>query len=398
MKNPRSVTEIVGAEAVLSILMQTTGNSQSFSLYFHIPFCTRKCDYCHFFVLPDKEAFKIQYMESLEQEWCLRLSELTRKNLESIYFGGGTPALLGPERVHSILKWIKKAFPVSDSIEITLEANPENITLELMQAYKKAGINRVSIGIQTLYDPLLKTLGRTHSASKALEAVHATVQAGISNISIDLMYDLPDQKLSIWESTLQQAVKLPITHLSLYNLTIEPHTVFFKHKEDLAKRVPDTESSLAMYEIAVDILQAAGLKQYEISAFAKDNFYSRHNTGYWTGRPFMGFGPSAFSYWHGKRFKNVSHLNNYSRQLNEGKFPVDFEEELDLEAKSRELLAIQLRLLEGVDLANFTKLHQETLKALEKLEQQEFICRDKNRIKLTRRGILFYDTVATELI
>lgn len=372
------------------------------SLYFHVPFCTRKCDYCHFYVLPNREDLKVQYMESLWQEWEFRLPELIGKNIATIYFGGGTPALLGAERINTILGWIKDSFSLDASAEITLEANPENVTLELMQAYREAGINRASLGIQTLHDPLLITLGRTHSAKKATEAVHLTAQAGLANISIDLMYDLPDQQLSQWESTLHEITTLPITHLSLYNLTIEPHTLFFKKKNDLLKRIPDEQTSLVMYQTAVDVLQAAGLNQYEISAFTKEDFASKHNTGYWIGRPFLGFGPSAFSYWQGRRFRNAANIRQYAKDLREGRSPVDFEEALDPDAMRRELLAIRLRLLEGVDLEKFQReyglLQLETLNVLKDLQEQGFVWLDGSRTKLTRRGILFYDTVAVELI
>lgn len=338
-------------------------------------------------------------MEGLRLEWQLWAPQIRNQGqLISVYFGGGTPALLGPERIASILQWMDDAIGLDPSIEITLEANPENISLELMKAYKKVGINRASIGIQSMDDNLLITLGRTHSGAKGLEAVEATAEAGISNISIDLMYDLPDQNLCKWDRTLDAVSKLPLSHLSLYNLTIEPHTVYFKNREKLTPRIPNEETSLEMYERAILAIERAGLRQYEISAFAKPNFQSKHNSGYWTGRPFIGLGPSAFSYWDNKRFKNVSNLNAYSKQLKNGLFPIDFEEELDPNARLRELLAINLRLLEGVDLETIGPLPLETIKVLQDLERKAFIKKEGARISLTKKGILFYDTVATELI
>lgn len=337
-------------------------------------------------------------MESLALEWQLRSSQLEELDLVSIYFGGGTPALLGAERIGEILGWIDKKFGITPSVEVTLEANPENITLALMKSYRDVGVNRVSIGIQTVDDPLLITLGRTHTGKKALESVELTADAGLSNISVDLMYDLPTQGLNHWEETLNHVLRLPLTHLSLYNLTIEPHTVFFKKREQLKKTVPDEEVSLKMYERAVMRLEEAGLKQYEISAFAKDGYPSRHNSGYWTGRSFLGLGPSAFSYWEEKRFKNISNLNGYTRMLNDNQFPVDFEEKLEPAAHWRELLAINLRLLEGIDLEKFTLLTKETLVVLDNLERKGLIIKDGTNIKLTKQGILFYDSVAVELI
>lgn len=375
--------------------------SEGVSLYFHIPFCTKKCPYCHFYVLPDKDPFKKQLLEGIFLEWKKWEETLSKHQLISIYFGGGTPALLGPEPMAQILEKIQHTFSYDPSAEITLEANPENITYELMKGYRDIGINRVSIGVQTLDEQLLKTLGRTHSSQKAKEAIHLTAESGISNISMDLMYDLPGQSLAAWESTLQQVGSLPVTHLSLYNLTIEPHTVFFKYREKLQTEIPDEETSLKMYEMAVNSLQKDGLQQYEISAFSKPSFFSRHNTGYWTGRPFIGFGPSAFSFWEGKRFRNVANLNRYTKTLESGESPIDFEEKLAHPHKERELLAIQLRLMEGVNLTTFqekNKLDPQTKLSFEKLIAEGYLQLQNSILSLTKKGILFYDSVASEIV
>ncbi len=381
-----------------------SGNQQqSIGLYFHIPFCTQKCAYCHFYVLPDKDPFKIQLLEGFKLEWEQWLPAMQGKSVSSIYFGGGTPALIGAQAINDILERVKKSLPFSTpNTEITLEANPENITLELMKEYCAAGINRVSIGIQTFDEALLKILQRLHTPNKAQNAVWLTSEAGIKNISVDLMYDLPGQNLSMWENTLNEACKLPITHLSLYNLTIEPQTVFFKYKKSLSSQMPDPEVSLQMYETAMATLEKHGLLQYEISAFAKEGYRAVHNVGYWLGRPFLGFGPSAFSYWEGRRFRNVANLNKYCRALSEGSSPIDFDELLDDISKKRELLAIQLRLMEGVYLADFEQMHgnidKETLQVLENLREQKLLKFEAGRWFLTKQGILFYDTVASEIV
>lgn len=380
-----------------------SGNlSQEISLYFHIPFCTHKCGYCHFYVVPDREPFKEILMEGLKNEWRLRLPLLYGKKIVSIYFGGGTPSLLGPERIHSIIQWIKQEIGFEQTTEVTLEANPENISLQLMREYAQAGINRVSIGIQTLNDSILKRLERQHGSQKAIDAVYRTAEAGIQNITIDLMYDLPDQTLSIWEETLEKVRELPITHLSLYNMTIEPHTTFFKKREQLQKLLPDQETSLKIYEMAQQMLSEKNLEQYEISAFAKPNYPSIHNTGYWKGRPFLGFGPSAFSYWEGSRFSNIANLHRYNQQLKANQFPVDFTEKLDPISSLRELLAIRIRLIEGVDLHRFQEqfgsLDKNTFEAIEELQRQKLIVKEGNILQLTKQGILFYDSVAIELI
>lgn len=366
--------------------MIPTPTSGDYSLYVHIPFCTKKCDYCHFFVLPDKEIYKDQLLRSLRIEADLRNSSLpSESKLVSLYFGGGTPALFGPERIKEVISWF------SSCEEITLEANPDGVTLELMKAYKEAGINRVSLGIQSFDDPLLIKIGRTHNGSHAEKAVSIIKDAGIDNISIDLMYDLPTQSIDQWRATLERAAKLPITHLSLYNLTIEPQTVFFKYRESLEKEVPSEEASLEMYKLAQELLEKAGLLQYEISAFAKPGYHSKHNTGYWLGRPFYGLGPSAFSFWNGSRFRNVANLNKYSEALDKGVYPVDFEETLDSDASERELFAVQLRLMQGAPLPSFKN-------ELEPLIKEGLLEIEDSRVKMTKRGILVYDSIATEII
>lgn len=372
------------------------------SLYFHIPFCSRKCDYCHFYVLPDKESYKTQLMEGLELEWGRWVPHLKNQKIRSIYFGGGTPTLLGPDRIQTVLSWVKNLGNELKELEITIEANPEEITHNLMNSYAKAGINRASVGIQSLDDKLLRRLSRQHSAEKAIQAVWAIQEAGIENISIDLMYDLPLQTIENWKETLHQVKKLPITHLSLYNLTIEPHTVFFKKQEKLKKLLPNEELSLQMYEMALDKLREVNLEQYEISAFCKNGAYSKHNVGYWIGRPFLGLGPSAFSFWDRKRFRNVANLNKYCQELSEGNSPIDFEEKLAANASLRELLAIHLRLSEGVNLHDFEQRHGrvdlELQGTLNTLEKQSLLYRNNECLFLTPKGVLFYDTVASEII
>jgi oxygen-independent coproporphyrinogen-3 oxidase len=216
------------------------------------------------------------------------------------------------------------------------------------------------------------------------------------------MYDLPQQSLADWEHTLDKVKTLPITHLSLYNLTIEPHTLFFKKKKELVPLLPNEEISLAMYQMAIDKIESMGLQQYEISAFAKPGYESLHNSGYWIGRPFLGFGPSAFSFWEGKRFQNVPHLKKYCDALKKGESPIHFEEALDLEALRRELFVIQLRLRKGVYLKKFSEeqgeLNQTTLDQLHSLSLQGLIQWEGDLVSLSKKGVLFYDTIASELI
>jgi oxygen-independent coproporphyrinogen-3 oxidase len=384
-------------------ILRFEASSNEISLYFHIPFCTKKCHYCHFFVLLDKPELHQQLIEGLKLEIAKNAPLLKGKKLASIYFGGGTPSLLSPDEIKELLDEVNTFIPINPNlIEITLEANPETITYEKMRDFNRAGINRVSIGVQTLDDPLLIKLGRTHQANTSIEKIKTTADAGISSISIDLMYDIPGQTLSSWEHTLKQISSLPVTHLSLYNLTIEPQTVFFKYQESLKKILPDADCSTEMYKMAVSSLKEIGLDQYEISAFAKNGLYSIHNVGYWTGRPFLGLGPSAFSYWDHKRFRNVAQFKRYLEALKNNQLAIDFSEELPPIARKRELLAIALRLRSGVDLNFFEKEHGEldadTYVALNKLVSQGLLNQINRHFSLTELCFLFYDTIAVELV
>lgn len=333
--------------------------------------------------------------QALLLEWKSLAYRVASHEIVSIYFGGGTPTLFGNDPIESILQTLFQEASIAPDCEITLEANPEDVTLPLMSGYKKAGINRVSLGVQSLQDASLQVLERTHDANKAIEAVSTTYAAGIHNISIDLMYELPQQTAASFEQTLLKACELPISHLSLYNLTIEPHTSFYKRQKTLL--LPTEEENCTMLSLATLHLENKGLKRYEISAFAKEGYESRHNIGYWTARPFFGLGPSAFSYYAGSRFRNCANINRYVQAVHNKESPVDFEEKLPYPQSIHELLAVQLRLIQGVNLAQFP-LPEETHSLLQKLMQEGFLEKKEDSLKLTEKGLLFYDTVAAEII
>lgn len=366
------------------------------SLYFHIPFCSKKCPYCHFYVLPDQERLHKILMEGLELEWQRNQTIMSDKTIRTLYFGGGTPSLLKKEELHSLMQMIRKTHSL-EGIEITLEANPEKMSEEKLTDLLSAGINRLSVGVQSFDEEHLRLLGRTHTGNQAETAIKLAHKLGFQNISLDLMYDLPHQTLESFENSLQIASELPITHLSLYNLTIEPHTQFFKQKDALEPHVPDQEISLQMYRKAQEILTSSGFEQYEISAFAKPGFHSKHNSGYWLGTPFLGFGPSAFSYYQGKRFRNFCHLAKYTENLKNKLSPIDFEEELKPDDQQKELLAIHLRLMQGANLDQFS-LSEETKINITKLIDLNLLKKENNTLFLTQKGILLYDSVAIELI
>ena len=366
---------------------------QEISLYFHIPFCKKKCPYCHFYTVPDRKDLQNVFFEALQKEWALKKPLIANNPIVSIYFGGGTPTLLPSQMLEEILSWI----PHNDDCEVTIEANPDGLDRALLEKLRQIGINRLSIGVQSLDDGSLQLLERRHSAHQAKRAIFDARDAGFENISIDLMIDLPHQSLESWQATLSAISDLPITHLSLYNLTIEPHTSFYLHRDRIQATVPSSDLSLQLLQTSVDHLLSIGYQRYEISAFAKDGHISRHNSGYWLGRPFLGLGPSAFSDWEGRRYRNIANLQRYKRALMNNESPIDFEETLPFPANILERLAIRLRLLEGVDLSAWN-LPIETIAQLHRLKTDGLLTQENGRWKLTRRGAFLYDTVAVELI
>ncbi len=378
-----------------------TPTSGEISLYFHLPFCHKKCDYCHFYVLPDKQSFKDLLLKSLLLELELKKKWLQGQRLHTIYFGGGTPALVGPQFIETILIKLSHFFSLNN-IEITIEINPENNSLDLLKNFRQTGINRLSLGAQTFDDKLLEALNRSHNSldiHKALEHAH---QAGFENITCDLMYDLPNQTISNWQETLLQIDKHHLTHLSLYNLTIEPHTVFYKKRNEIQKKMPLSEQSLQMFEMAKTHFKKLGFEHYEISAFCKPGYYSKHNVGYWLERPHLGFGPSAFSLFNQRRFRNVANISKYSKQLEQNLDPADFEEILDPPSFLRESLALHLRLVEGFDLnifeKRFGKLDLELTALLKKLLHEQMVENNQNILKLTPQGLLYHDEIASQIV
>lgn len=375
------------------------GSEKEYSLYFHVPFCSHKCPYCNFYVIPDKEHFKTQYFRAIKKEWELKKHLLSpTSKLVSVYFGGGTPSLLQAKEIDQILSFL----PIHSNLEITLEANPESFTIEKAKNFYSVGINRISLGVQTFDSKELQILQRSHTNKEAVKAVFRAQEAGFNNISIDLMYDLPGQTLLSWENSLCQALQLPISHISLYNLTIEPHTVFFKRRSEIAPQMPNEQLSLSLLEKGIDKANQSGFNRYEISAFAKEGFFSRHNIGYWTARPFLGFGPSAFSYIGQRRFQTTPNFLRWIKKVEKGEDPTEFEEKLNKTQKLKELFILHLRLLQGFSyqefIKKFGKLSQKSEKLLTQWEQEKLLEIKEEKIFLTVKGALFYDTLATQFI
>ncbi|OGN64846.1 MAG: hypothetical protein A2888_00485 [Chlamydiae bacterium RIFCSPLOWO2_01_FULL_28_7] len=374
--------------------MQTTG--KNLSLYFHIPFCLKKCPYCQFYSTIYNKNEKDILIDAILKHINIYKNILDSRNIVSIYFGGGTPSLLDSKDIEKILNFLT----ISKNCEITIEANPDFLKTEKIKDLKNSGINRLSIGAQTFNDSLLKKIGRTHSSEKTKEIILEAFKIGFENISIDLMYDLPNENLIKFENSLNEIKKLPISHVSLYNLVIEENTPFFKIKNKLKKIIPDNEESLKILNHAVNFLSENNFKRYEISAFSKNNKISIHNMGYWTQREFLGLGPSAFSYFENKRFKNISNTKKYSENIFGNKNFIEFEEVLNYPNNLLEHLIVNLRVLEGINLEKFEKNLNLKIPdtTIEFLKNSEFIEFEENFIKLNAKGINFYDNLAIELI
>jgi oxygen-independent coproporphyrinogen III oxidase len=365
-------------------------------LYCHIPFCRRRCDYCHFAIVRNRPDHHRRLIKALQAEWQMRRACLEGRSLATLYLGGGTPSLLDPPLIAELLT----ALPAAG--EVTLEVNPEDATLHRLREYRAAGINRVSIGVQTTNDALLQALGRQHTAQQVVEAIEMAASAGFFNISADLIFELPHQTLADVEKAIADLVATPITHLSLYNLTLEPPAPLFWRAAQIRPHLPTEESGLQMVELAIQQLQAAGFERYEISAFCRGPFRALHNSGYWRGYPFLGLGPSAWSFIQGVRTQNSSALATYLARIEAGQDPTERRDEISPQARRRELLAIGLRLVEGVDLGDFERRFGPFTEAdratLDKLVAGKLATRQGSHFRLTRRGLLLHDTIAAELI
>ncbi|HOH55971.1 MAG TPA: radical SAM family heme chaperone HemW, partial [Paludibacteraceae bacterium] len=279
-------------------------------IYIHIPFCSQRCSYCNFFSVVSINLLN-EVIDAIIKEFSIRKDYLKNEPVQTIYFGGGTPSLLTIQQIEKLLNTIYKNFPVEKNAEITFEANPDDLTEKYLSDLKKTGINRLSIGIQSFDDNKLKILNRRHNAFQAVEAVRVAQRSGFNNISIDLIYGLPFQSLIEWENDLDKAFSLPIQHLSAYALTFEEKTLLLKQKEKKLIEPADEELMIKMYELLLNKSNQNGFDAYEISNFSLPEFYSRHNSSYWTQTPYLGIGPSAHSFNGFSRQWNVASIHKY---------------------------------------------------------------------------------------
>ena len=370
-------------------------------IYIHIPFCKRRCIYCDFFstTLSDQKS---TYVRALCEELRIRKDYLQEEDIETIYLGGGTPSQLSLKELESIFTTIYNIYKVKEDAEITLEANPDDLTPEYVSMLCQLPINRISMGIQTFQENTLKLLHRRHTAQQAVEAFYRCREAGFQNISIDLMYGLPGETLETWIHDLKQAIDLHPEHISAYHLIYEEGTVLWKLREECQVKEADEDLSVSLFSTLIDMLTQAGYQHYEISNFCLPGLHSQHNSSYWTGKNYLGCGPSAHSYNGFSRQWNVASLDKYMTGISSGQ--PDFElEELDLYTRYNDFVITSIRTCWGMPLSRLQTEYGEELyhyclrMAKPHLEQGVLQLQDEV-LKLTSKGIFVSDGIMSDLL
>lgn len=372
-------------------------------VYVHIPFCASRCSYCDFFSTLQLADMGGPYVEALIAEARLRKGELHGESIKTLYLGGGTPSQLPLPLLSRLVDGLRGALDLSGVEEFTVEANPDDVTPDWCRAVAALGVNRVSMGVQSFEDPILRLIGRRHTARQAMDAVAHLREAGINNISIDLIFGLPGQTVSSWTASVEQAIALAPQHISAYGLTYEEGTRLWRQRElGEIVEVPE-EQCLEMYRILVDDLQAAGYEHYEISNFALPGYHSRHNSSYWNDTPYLGLGAAAHSYDGKVRKWNPHDMHQYIDKVMAGELPCEFEE-LSRSERYDERVMLGLRTARGVDAE---RLRDEfgneawryfTREAARHLEAGNLRLTEDGRYVLTRDGIMLSDSIIRDLL
>jgi oxygen-independent coproporphyrinogen-3 oxidase len=371
------------------------------SLYIHIPFCRKKCIYCDFYSLPYQEKLGDLYSAALAKQ-----AGSLEGVFSTIYIGGGTPTILGKSALTKLLASLKGRF--NDSTEFTIEANPESLSEEKASLLLSLGVNRISIGVQSLRDRKLSRLGRVHNSQAASQAVMLASRKGFKNISIDMMYGAWGEDESQWKDELEEATKLPATHISCYSLSYEKDTPLYDALSVGSVKPLEDETVAAMYEYTIDRLSVRGFKQYEVSNFAKPGYESRHNLNYWDNGAYVGLGASAVSYVDGSREANIADVEEYIRRVNDGTSIVASKEKLPPIKMARETAAVKIRTKTGIGFDWFKAKTGFDFQELESKAIKELIDKDLIKYKkdngsvtgvcLKRKGFLFCDTVSSALL
>lgn len=366
--------------------------------YIHIPFCAQKCSYCDFH-FSTNHSYQAEMVDALCMELKIRSEVWKNEQFETIYFGGGTPSVLTVEQLQILIEQVKMNYLVSDQVEITLECNPDDCSSENLTAWKKLGVNRLSIGIQSFNDEQLLWMNRSHSASDSRRAVQNAKQVGFDELSLDLMYGLPNMTLEEWKNQLLQIIALNPEHISAYCLTVEQRTALSKWVKEGKLVVSSNEQQSEQFELLVSTLKQAGYEQYEISNFARNEHYSKHNTSYWKGVKYLGIGPSAHGYNQLERYWNQANNKAYMTELKHGRLPETIEI-LSPFDRFNEALMIGLRTKWGVSkeelFRNITP-DEEWLKIVKNYEDQDLLIETPEKLILTESGRLLADAIASEL-
>lgn len=368
------------------------------AIYIHIPFCARKCAYCDFASFAGREDAWEDYFAALHAEMDAWADRLRAYEARSIFFGGGTPSLVPAAYIQGALDHLRRLLPFAADCEITLEANPGTLTAAKLEAYRCAGVNRLSIGVQSFDADLLRNLGRIHTPEQAEEAVRMAAEAGFENLSIDLMYALPGQSMAQWSDTLARAVSLPVKHISAYSLIVEPGTEMERRVQRGEAHIPDDDLVNEMQRLAVQRLAEHGLARYEISNFAQPGYESRHNLTYWQDGDYLGLGSAAHSLVENERFSNPPELARYLSGERMCERTVR-----SLRDHREEVLMLSTRTLRGLDLARwraeFGEDFEEThARQLNKLERYGLIEIGGGFLRLTPVGLELQDSVVLELM
>lgn len=369
-------------------------------IYVHIPFCKQLCYYCdfHFSV---SLARKTEMLAAITKEIRMRNAEL-KEIPQTLYFGGGTPSIYSPAELKSITNEIKRNFCVDTFREFTIEVNPDDLNERYLEDLLELGVNRLSIGIQSFVDEHLRFMNRRHTAKQAIECIKTAQNTGFNNINIDLIYGLPQLKLKQWRKNISIFLDLDIPHLSAYHLGIEPRTVFYKRFEKGELKPADENSSIKQYEILEKMTFGAGFEHYEISNFAKNNLYSIHNTAYWQGKPYMGFGASAHSYdGNNVRRRNIANNKRYIEAVNTNQTFWE-NENLNIIECYNDYILTSLRTVWGANIAHIKstfgeKFYNYAIKQSQNLIQQNLLIRNENQIKIPSKHFLLSDSIIRAL-
>jgi oxygen-independent coproporphyrinogen-3 oxidase len=374
-------------------------------LYLHIPFCLRKCHYCDFYSIPFAEDLAHRYVRALKREIQSIFGELpwSEMRFSTLYVGGGTPTVLSSDQLMCILENCLGLFSFDDEIECTVEANPESLNEEKLRALLQAGVNRLSLGVQSFHDDELRQLGRVHSARRAIGTYRLARNVGFANIGIDLISAIPGQSFERWRRNLEKAVALEPEHISAYSLTIEDGTILAREiSSGKVSRVAE-ELEAEMFELTIDYLEDNGYEHYEISNFARPGFRSRHNQLYWDHHPYLGLGPSAHSFTGNRRWKRVGNVKEYIERVERGETTITEEELLLQRNLMAETIFLALRKMEGLNTVQFQKqyeidIEQRYSDVIKKYIDMNMLEWDGPYLRCTRKGLLVANSICAEFM